>query len=157
MGIIGIAAVAIAAAYLWSMGKTASAATSLLYDVTTVKIHKIDASGIKLRVFINFTNTKATKVIVQMISLAIYIDNSKLALVQANNIEIPANSFSNRTIDVDIAWTKLLLAVGQKALDWWKNSTLTPPKQCKIEGQVKAENITIPINKVIPFSSNPEG
>lgn len=156
MGIIGIAAVAIAAAYFLSLGKTAAAATSLLYDVTKVQIHKIDGSGIKIRVYVNFTNTKNTKVIVQMISLGIWLDNSKLGLVQASNIEIPANTFSNRSIDVDISWSKLLVAVGQKAYDWWQKGTLKPPTQCKVEGQIKAENITIPISKVIPFNSTPQ-
>lgn len=156
MGFLGFAAAAIAAVYFIGLGKTASAASNLMYDVTKVKIHKIDGSGIKLRVFINFTNTKATKLVVQMLSLAIYIDSSKLALVQATNIEIPANTFSNKTIDVEISWAKLLLAVGQKALDWWKTSTLKPPTQCTIDGQIKAEDITIKVNKVIPFSSNPD-
>ncbi|MCQ2053482.1 MAG: hypothetical protein MJZ03_06090 [archaeon] len=156
MGFIGIAAVAIAAAYFLTLGKTAAAASSLMYDLTKVQIHKIDGSGIKVRLYINFTNTKSTKVIVQMISLGIFIDSAKLALVQATNIEIPANSFSNKTIDVDISWSKLLLGIGQKALDWWQKGTLAAPTKCRVEGQVKAENITIPINKTIPFNSTPQ-
>lgn len=156
MGFIGVAAVTLAAVYFLSLGKTAVAASNLMYDVTKVKIHKIDGSGIKLRVFINFTNTKATKLIVQMVSLAVYIDSSKLALVQASNIEIPANTFSNKTIDVDITWAKLLVAIGQKALQWWQSGTLTPPTKCTVDGQIKAEDITIKVNKVIPFSSNPD-
>lgn len=152
MGFIGIAAVAIAAAYFLTLGKTAAAASSLMYDLTKVQIHKLSGSGIKVRLYINFTNTKSTKVIVQMVSLQVFVDNSKLALIQANNIEIPANSFSNKTIDVEISWLKLGVAVGQKALDWWQSGTLTPPTQCRIEGQVKAENISIPINKTIPLT-----
>ena len=152
MGLFTVVGLAVAGLYMLSIVKTANAVSKLMYDLRKVQIYKVTGSGVIFRLFVDFTNTKATPVLVQMLSLEIFLDNKKLGIVKASDISIPARQFSSKTIDVEITFAKLALVLGDMAYKWFRDRTITPPQSCRISGEILAENITVRIDKTIPFS-----
>jgi LEA14-like dessication related protein len=156
MNLLLALAAAGAAAYFLSLGKTAKSASQLMYDFKKLKILKSSTKdGLVLRLYFNITNPNPTKVLIQMIALTMYLDNSKLGTIAAQNISIPANAVNQeKYIDVRITWANLIIAIGSKATQYFINRTLTVPEKITLKGTVRAENITISVNKEIPFSFN---
>lgn len=153
--LLALAAVG-AAAYFLGIGKTAKSASQLIYDFKKIKILKSSTKdGLVLRFYFNVTNPNNVKVLIQMIALSIYLDGSKLGTIAAQNISIAANVINQeRYIDVKITWANLLLALGTKAAQYFTTRTLRLPEKIKIQGTIKAENVSIPVNKEISFSFN---
>lgn len=148
---IGVAVAAIA--YFTTIGSTAKAAKDLMYNFRNAKIHKFASGGeMIVRLFVDFTNLHDTPILIQSAKLDVKLDNITVGICYLENIQI-VKGVNHKYFDLEMPWINLAFGAGQKLIDWFDTGTLTPPDKATVTGQLMVEDILIPIEYTIPFSS----
>ena len=146
--------------FAWNAGKTAVAVKFLRYDLKKVQIYRLKLTQpIVVRVFVDFVNLEDVVLTVQQINLDIFLnfannESQQLATIIQQNFTIPANSSVSKYFDVEIRWAKLggtLLKVLQGLIT---GGGVNTPTAATVKGYIRAKNITVPIEKNVPFSIN---
>lgn len=148
-------------AYLSTLKKVVNAAQRLRYQVTRVQIYRFKLDRpLVFRVWIEFTNLADIDIIIQALYIDIFLNfgtgQQRIAtLYPQQSIVIPANQRKELPFDVEVKWVNLGATALQMLLKrvngeetWW-------PTSAHVDGELKAEGFTIPINMDVPFSSQP--
>lgn len=150
-------------AYLGTLGSTALAATNdLKFEVSKIQIYRLKLNQpIVFRIWVQFVNLSNTDIIIQHLYAEIYLDFDGTpqrigTLHPSGAMRVPANSTVDMAFDIEVKW----LNVAGVALQMFKDKVtgqgqVNFPDKATIEGQIKAENISIPFNYVVDFSAEP--
>lgn len=150
-------------AYLGTLGSTAlAAANDLKFEVSKIQIYRLKLNQpLVFRIWVQFTNLSNTDIIIQHLYAEIYLDFDGSAqrvgtLHPSGALRVPANSTVDMAFDIEVKW----LNIGGVALQMFKNKItgegpVNFPQKATIEGQIKAENISIPFDYEVDFNSNP--
>lgn len=153
-------AIAGGAALITSLIRKAKAANNLKYDLKKIQIYKLTVSDLILRVWIDFTNLENTQLVVQQIYLDIYLDFGtaekpdiqRIGTLNTNaEIIIPALQTVSKSFDITVSYFNLLGTALQMFKSKFSGGAVNFPKKATVKGQIKALNITIPINYEVPF------
>lgn len=162
MNPLALLAIAGGAALAVSLIRKAKAANNLKYDLKRVQIYKLTVSDLILRVWIDFTNLEKTQLTVQQIYLDIYLDFGtaekpdvqRIGTLSTNDaIVIPALQTVSKSFDIQVSYFNLLGTALQMFKSKFTGGAVNFPKKATVKGQIKAMNITIPVNYEVPFES----
>lgn len=149
-------------AYLSTLKKVVSAAQRLRYQVTRVQIYRFKLDQpLVFRVWVEFTNLADIDIIIQALYIDVFLDfgdsgKQRIAtLYPQHSIVIPANQRKELSFDVEVKWVNLGAIALQMLLKringeetWW-------PTSATVDGELKAEGFTIPIQMDVPFNPQP--
>ena len=152
-----VAAIAGGAAYAIYLIRKGRAVQSLRYQLTKIQLYQFASDGnLVFRVWMDFTNLENTPLHVDQLYLDVFLNFSgtyhRIATLNAGNIEIPANSTVSRSFDVRVPWANLGVATALVLKGLLTGNGANWPTEAKIDGQIKALGVTIPVQTTIPFS-----
>jgi hypothetical protein len=153
-----------------NLSKTVKTATQLDYKIEKLQIYNlIKNSKITLRCILKIINPSDTQIKVNFISLNAYFkptisDNkivskgSKLADVNDNKeFIIQPSGFTEKELYIEIKWVNILNILGTNIVSALISGTKIKDKfigqNVLISGYLKAENITLPIEKVVKIGA----
>lgn len=153
---------AVAIAYLSTLKKVVNAAERLRYQVTRVQIYRFKFDRpLVFRIWVEFTNLADIDIIIQALYIDVFLNfgeggKQRIAtLYPQKPIVIPANQRAELPFDVEVKWVNLgatAFRMLQKRINgeetWW-------PTKATVDGELKAEGFTIPINMEVDFISEP--
>lgn len=169
LGIALIAGVIIAL----SLGRTVKAAKTLDYRVNKFRIYNFVSGGdLVLHLSIRFINPTNTALRINFIDLGIFFNPT----MQSDNIisrgiqmcqysdttgfSIAANNTTDKDFYLSIPWTKIALFFGENIINQLTDNNAAQnfrqrlmATKILVLGTIKAENINIPIQKVISLES----
>lgn len=154
----------VAIAYLSTLKQVVNAAERLRYQVTRIQIYRFKLNQpIVFRVWVEFTNLADIDIIIQSLYIDIFLNfgetgkdkKQRIATLYPNHsIVIPANQRQEIAFDVEVKWVNLGLTVAEMLKERLNNANMWWPSSATVEGELKAENFTIPIDMEVPFNSN---
>ena len=152
-----VAVIASGAAYAVYAIRKARAVQHLRYQLTRIQLYQLANDGnMVFRVWMDFTNLENTPLFVDQLYLDVFLNFSgtqhRIATLNAGNIEIPANQTVSRSFDVRVPWANLGVATALVLKGLLTGNGANWPTEAKIDGQIKALGVTIPVQTTIPFS-----
>lgn len=162
---LALIAGAVAIAYASTIKKVVDAATSLRYQLTRIQIYRLKLTEpIVFRVWVEFTNLEKIELIIQQIYIDFFLNFGtteapnlqRIATLNPNDyVIIPAYKTEEVAFDIKVKWVNLAVNAVQMFKGYLDGSGVNLPNSCLIDGVVKTENISIPVQEEIPFVSQP--
>lgn len=156
---------AVAIAYASTLKKVVDAASTMRYQLTRIQIYRLKLTEpIIFRVWVEFTNLEKIELIIQQIYIDLFLNFgsaeepnlTRIATLNPNDyVIIPAYSTQELAFDIQVRWVNLAVNAYQMFKGLLDGSGVKFPNTAVVDGVVKTENISIPIEKEIPFNTTP--
>lgn len=170
MSVFGVLAIAAAGVIAYSLTNTVKSAGLLDYKIEKFQIYNFVKNGkITLRCLLRIINPTDTQIKVNFITLSAFFkptisDNkvvskgSKLADVNDNQVfYIKPNNFTDKELFIEIKWINVLSVLGSSIVSALMSGDKIKDKfigqNVLISGTIKAENITLPVEKVVKIGA----
>lgn len=169
-------------AVVWSITRTAKAVINLNYNVLRFGIYRFATDGnLVLRLRMRFTNPQNTPLHVNMLDVGAYLNSTTsrdnngslvvdsrgtmiASLTDTEGFIIQANNYTDKDFFINVRWadvgryflTNIVSIISTIVNADSINDVISVivGRDILISGVVKAENITIPINSIVPLTDD---
>lgn len=169
-------------AVVWSITRTAKAVINLNYNVLRFGIYRFATDGnLVLRLRMRFTNPQNTPLHVNMLDIGAYLNSSTshdsngnlvvdnrgtmiASLTDTQGFVIQANNYTDQDFFINVRWADVgryfltnivsIISTITNANSINDVISVIVGRDILISGVVKAENITIPINSIVPLTDD---
>lgn len=159
--IAGVAGIA----YLSTIKNVVDAAMKLRFQLTRIQIYRLKLNEpIIFRVWVEFTNLDNVSIVIQQLYLDIFLnfgtaqnpDKTRIATAHPQDpLVIAAHKTEEIYLDVQVRWVNLAANAVKAFQGLITGDGVKMPTSAIVEGQIKAEHFTIPIEYEVPFVSEP--